>query len=118
MSTNITIGEIRSSLTPLSNRQTDDQRSQNYNREERFQNPNPNFTGFIQGQANLNTGKVAGYCYNTHTRVTVKNPSANQNLEDDTSLLNQKRNQNYDKIPSPTPNILPIETTKMPQPPK
>ena len=32
------------------------------------------FTGYFQGQANLDTGKVARYYYNTHARVTSKNP--------------------------------------------
>ena len=56
---------------------------------------NPKFTGLFQGQANFNTGRVAGYYYNICTKVALKNHSTNQNLEDESSLLNQKI-QNYD----------------------
>ena len=55
---------------PLSNIHNDDQRPEKYMSEERFKNPK--FTGFFQGQANLNTGRVAGYFYNTCTRLTFK----------------------------------------------
>ena len=33
---------------------------------------NPKFTGFFQGQANLDTGNMTGYYYNTHARITSK----------------------------------------------
>ena len=36
-----------SSDPPLSNRHTDDHRPEKYNSEERFENPNPKFTGFF-----------------------------------------------------------------------
>ena len=55
---------------PFSNRHAEDQRPEN-NSEERF--ANPKFTGFFQGQANLNTGRVAGYYYNTCTTVAFEN---------------------------------------------
>ena len=89
MSTNITKSDIRSSLIPLPpNRYNDDQRPGKFNSEERLKNPK--FTGFFQGEANLNTGRVAGYYYNTHTRVAFKDPLPNQALEDETGLLNQR----------------------------
>ena len=47
-----------------------------------------NLTGYFQRHANLDTGEVAGYYYNTHTRVIIKNPSSNQVSDDETSLLN------------------------------
>ena len=77
-------------------------KDQKYNSEDRFKNANPKFTGFFQGQANLNTGRVAGYYYNTCTKVAFKNPPAYQNLEDESSIL-KLRNQDYDQVPSPTP---------------
>ena len=86
----------------LSNRHTDDQRPEKYNSEETFETPNPKFTGFCQGQASLNTGRVAGYYCNTCNKVTFKNLPSNQNLEKESSLLNQ-RIQNYDQVSSPTP---------------
>ena len=52
--------------------------------EERLKNPNPKFTGLFQGQANLNTG----YYYNAHTKISFENPPKNQNLENESSLLN------------------------------
>ena len=33
---------------------------------------------YFQGQANLDTGKVAGYYYNTHAKVTFENPLSTQ----------------------------------------
>ena len=74
----------------LLNRYTDNQRPQKYNNEERFENLNPQFTGFFQGQAKLNTGRVAGYNYSACTKVAFKNQPANQNLENDISLLNHR----------------------------
>ena len=74
-----------------------------YTNEERFENPK--FTGFFQGQANSNTGRIAGYCYyNAHTKVAIerRNPPANQNLENESGLFNH-RIQDYDQLPSPTP---------------
>ena len=50
---------------------------------------NPEFTGYFYVQADLNTGKVAGHYYNTHTRVTFENPPIIQPL-DKTSWLNQR----------------------------
>ena len=85
----------------LSNRHTDDQRPEKYTPKERFKNPNSKFTGFFQGQANLNTGRVAGYYYNACTKVAFKDPPTNQNLENESNLLNQ-RIQNYDQMPSTT----------------
>ena len=51
---------------------------------------NPKFAGLFQGQANLNTGRVADYYYNTCPRVAFKDPVTNQTLEDETSSLNQR----------------------------
>ena len=44
-------------------------------------NEGPNdlkFTGYFQGQANLDTGKVTGYYYNTHARVVFENALSTQ----------------------------------------
>ena len=73
-----------------------DQRPEKHGCDERFENPN--LTGFFQGQANLNTGRVAGYYYNTFAGVAFEDLLTNQSLEDETSLLNQ-RILNYDQIP-------------------
>ena len=48
------------------------------------------FTGQFHGQANLDTGKVAGYYYNIYTRVTFENPSSTQAQDDEKGLLNQR----------------------------
>ena len=79
-----------------------------------FENTNPKFTGLFQGQADFNTGRVAGYYYNSCPKVAFENSLANQNLENGSSLSNH-RIEDYDHLPSPTPNILPIGTTKMPK---
>ena len=57
---------------PLLNRHTDNQRPENYDNEEMFENPNPTLTGFFQGQANLNIGRVTGYYYNACIKVAFK----------------------------------------------
>ena len=88
--------------TPLLNRYTGNQRQEKYNSEERFENSNPEFTRFFQGQANLNTDRVAGYYYNAHIKEAFENPPANKNLECENSLFNH-RIQYYDQSPSPTP---------------
>ena len=67
-----------------------------------FYNPNPKFTGFFQGEANLTAGRVAGYYCNAHTKVAFKNSPANQNLESESSLLNH-RIQDCDQLSSPIP---------------
>ena len=84
---------------PLLNRHTDDQSPEKFTNEERLENPNPKFTGFFQGQANLNTG--TGYYYNACTKIAFKNQPANQNLLNVSSLLNH-RIQDYDQLPSPS----------------
>ena len=101
--------------SPFPNRFNDDQKPGKHNCEERFENPK--FTGFFQGQANLNAGRVADYYYNTHARVAFEDSLTNQAQEDETSLSNQ-RSQNYDQVPppNPPPNILPTEIIKMLQP--
>ena len=66
----------------------DDQRSGKHDCDERIKNPK--LTGYFQGKANLTAGKVAGYYYNIHARVTFKNPPSKQGPEDETSLLNQR----------------------------
>ena len=48
----------------------DDKRLGKYEYDERLENPQ--FTGYFQGQANLDTGKLAGCYYSTHARVTFK----------------------------------------------
>ena len=56
-------------------------------------NEGPNnlkLTGYFHGQANLDTSKVTGYYYNTHAKVTLKNPLSTQVLDDQKSLLNQR----------------------------
>ena len=45
---------------------------------------------YFQGQANLDTGKVAGYYWNTQAKVTFQNPLSTQISEDEKSLLNQR----------------------------
>ena len=42
---------------------------------------------YFQGQANLDTGKVAGYYYYTQAKVTFENPLSTQISEDEKSLL-------------------------------
>ena len=37
--------------------------------------PLSKFTGYFQGQANLDAGEVVGYYYNSDDRVTFKNQS-------------------------------------------
>ena len=101
--------------SPSPNRYNDDLRPGKHNSEERFENIR--FTGFFQGQANLNTSRLAGYYYNTCTRNALEDPLTNQALEDKISLWNQ-RIWNYDQVPPPTPIIIPIEITKVPQPPR
>ena len=66
----------------------DDKRSGKSNCDKRHENPK--FTGYFQGQANLNTGKVPGYYYNTHARVTFENPLSNQAPDDETSFVKSK----------------------------
>ena len=73
-----------------------------YNSEERFENPNKIFTGFFQGQAYLNTGRVAGYYYNACTKVAFENSPENQSLESKNNFLNH-RNQDYIQVPLPFP---------------
>ena len=87
---------------PLSNRHTDDQRPEKFTNKGRFENPNPKFTGFFEDQTNLNTDRVAGFYYNAHTKIVFENSSANQNVENENSLLNH-RIQDYDQVTSPTP---------------
>ena len=48
---------------------------------------------------------MAEYYYNTHTRITFKNPSSNQAPDDETHLLNQ-RIQNYTQISTLTKHYL------------
>ena len=57
-----------------------------------------NFTWYFQEKANLDTGKVAGYYYNTHTRISFKKLSNSQVPDNKTSLLNQ-RIQNCTQVP-------------------
>ena len=89
---------------PSQDRYKDDQRPGKCNCEDKLESPK--FTGFFQGQGNLNIGRAAGYYYNTHARVVFKDPLTEQALEDETSLLNQ-RIQNFDQAPPPIPIILP-----------
>ena len=51
-------------------------------------------SGYFQGQANLNTGKVAGYYYNTQTKVAFEIPLKAHTLDDEKSLLNQRMREN------------------------
>ena len=43
-------------------------------------------TGYCQGQANLDTGKVAGYYYKPQAKVTFENPIRTQVSEYENSL--------------------------------
>ena len=45
---------------------------------------NAKFTGYFQGQANLDTGKVEGYYHDTHARETFENPSSTQAPDNET----------------------------------
>ena len=83
-----------------SDKYNNDQRPGKFDSKERVKNPK--FTGFFQGQANLNTSRVAGYYYNACARVSYEDPLTNQALEDETGLLNW-RIQNYDQVPPPIP---------------
>ena len=65
----------------------------------------PKFTGYFQGQVNLNTGKMAGYYYNTNTRATFKNTLSKQAQDDEVRLLNQ-RIQNHTQGPPLTNHYL------------
>ena len=87
---------------PLLNRHTDGQRIENILVKKGLKIQIQKFTGVFQEQANLNSGRVAGYYYNAHTKVAFKNPPGNQNLESGSSLLNQ-RIQDYDQLLSSTP---------------
>ena len=74
-------------IEPMQDR-NDDQRSESCDC-----NAMPNhlkLSGYFKGQANLDTGKVAGYYYNTQAKVTFENPLSTQISEDEKSLLNQK----------------------------
>ena len=77
----------RQALKEPSQDRYDDQRSGKCDYGERLKNSK--FTGYFQGQANIDTGKAAGYYYNTLIRVTFKQPSSNQAPDDEASLLNQ-----------------------------
>ena len=70
----------RQALREPSQDRYDDQKSRKCNCDERIKNPK--FTGYFWGQANLATGKLAGYYNNTHTRVTYENPMSNQVPDD------------------------------------
>ena len=65
----------RQALRDPSHDRNDDLRSGKCHCDERIKDPE--FTGYFHGQANLNTGKVAGHYYNIHIKVTYKNPPSN-----------------------------------------
>ena len=56
-------------------------------------------SGYLQGQANLKTGKVARYYYNTQTKVTFEDPLNTQTYENEKSLLNQRVRENTQVLP-------------------
>ena len=105
----------RQAIRELSQDRYDDERSGKHDYDERLENLK--ITGYFHEQANLGTGKVAGYYYNTHTRVTFKHPSSNQAPDDETNLLNQII-QNYTQVPPFTNHCLKYRDNQMHQPPE
>ena len=97
----------RQAIRDQSQDRNDDQRSRKCDCDERLKNPE--FTGYFYGQANINTGKVAGHYYNIHAKVTFENLPCNQAL-DKTSLLNQ-RIQNRSQVPPLTNHYLAYRET-------
>ena len=58
-----------------------------------WRNAGPNRDPVIQCFISGGTGhysRIASYYYNTHSKEAFINPPANQNLEDESSLLNQR----------------------------
>ena len=51
--------------------------------------PMMKLSGYFQGQANLNTGKVAGYYYDTQAKIAFEIPLSNQVSDDKKTSLNQ-----------------------------